>query len=264
MTRINFQPLNVRRLSEMVEDSIKDLILTRQLQVGSKMPSESEISKQFGVSIVTVREALRGLEAFGIIERRRGKNGGTFIADTNINVAKSAMHYFLTSKKLSAEHLNQVRSIIEPATVALAASSITEEELEDLANNIKYCSNKINLKKSKFTARDFFDIEERQTEFHRLIADATHNPLLSLAVDYTLDFLAGFEKSSLLPDLQYSIDSNKDHEDILKDLRNGDVKSAEHHMLQHVRNVGDYLTSKENLNLKSGALKHKKLSSTRG
>jgi GntR family transcriptional regulator, transcriptional repressor for pyruvate dehydrogenase complex len=251
MPKVNFQPLKVRRLSEMVEESIKDLIFTGQLKVGSKLPSESEISSQFGVSIVTVREALRGLETFGIVERRRGKSGGTFVADTTINIAKSAMHYFLTSKKISAEHLNQVRAIIETAAVALAAKSITEGELNILKKNIDYCKNRIHRNKGRLSSRDFFDIEDRQTEFHRLIAEATHNPLLSLNVDYTMDFLAGFEKAALKPDVQYSIDSLKDHEEILEDLRKRDAKAAEAHMLRHICLVGDYLTSKENYKIKN-------------
>jgi GntR family transcriptional repressor for pyruvate dehydrogenase complex len=241
---IKFQPLKSRRLSELIEESIKDLVLSGQLEVGSKMPSESEISRQFGVSVVTVREALRGLEAFGIIERRRGKKGGTYIANTKIDVAKNAIHYFLTSKQFSPAHLNQVRAIIEPRTVKLAVKNITKSELKKIEDNVNYCRRKINRKGSALSPRDFFDIEDRHTEFHRLIAEATHNPLLSLIVDYTLDFLSSYEKAHLTPDIEYSLNSLKNHEGILNDLKSGDVQAAKRHMLKDIRFIGNYLSSK--------------------
>jgi DNA-binding FadR family transcriptional regulator len=241
---VKFQPLKARRLSELVEESIKDFVLSGQLEVGSKMPSESEISRQFGVSVVTVREALRGLETFGIIERRRGKKGGTYIANTKIDVAKSAMHYFLTSKQFSPEQLNQVRAIIEPRVAALAAKNITEGEVKKLEDNVNYCRRKISRKRSYFSPRDFFAIEDRNTEFHRLIAEATHNPLLSLIVDYTLDFLTSYEKTNLTPDIEYSLNSLKNHEEILGDLKIGDAKAARLHTLKDIESVGDYLASR--------------------
>jgi len=70
-----FHPITYRRLSEIIEDSVKDSILNGKLQVGDKLPAEREISKQFNVSMVTVREALRVMETEGIINKKRGATG---------------------------------------------------------------------------------------------------------------------------------------------------------------------------------------------
>jgi GntR family transcriptional regulator, transcriptional repressor for pyruvate dehydrogenase complex len=245
MNKVQFQPLRVRRLSEVIEESIRESIVLGQIEVGSKMPSESEISKQFGVSVVTVREALRGLEAFGIIERKRGKNGGTYVTSTKADTVISIMKSFLLTRKLSAEHLNQVRMIVEPAAVELAATQITETDLEYLSQNVEYCRNKIQKAKNSIKAKDFYDIEDRHTEFHRLIGDASHNPLLSLLVDYMSDFLAAYEKSNVAPDIKYSISSTEFHEKILNSLKEHNPSLAKRQMEQHVKLVGDYYNSLE-------------------
>ena len=88
MRNFNFRPVKIRRLSETIETSIKDSILAGDLEVGSKLPTEKEISRQFGVSIVTLREALRGLEAYGVIEKKRGKDGGIFVAQNQRDYAR--------------------------------------------------------------------------------------------------------------------------------------------------------------------------------
>jgi GntR family transcriptional repressor for pyruvate dehydrogenase complex len=242
---IKFQRLKSSRLSELIEESIKELILSGELKNGSKMPTEMEISRQFGVSIVTVREALRSLETLGIVERRRGKKGGTYITSAKVDVAKNAIHLFLASKKLSPKHITQVRDILEPAAVTMATKNITKEELKQLEENINYCKKRIDQKKSKISSRDFFEIEDRHTEFHRLIAEATHNPFLSLVADYMLDFLSSLEKDTLVPDLKYSENTLKNHEVILECLKSGDAKAAAQHMLKDINSVGNHLALKQ-------------------
>jgi GntR family transcriptional repressor for pyruvate dehydrogenase complex len=243
MTEIKFRTIKVRRLSELVEEAISDLILSGQLTFGSRMPTEEQISKQFGVSIVTVREALRGLEAFGMIERRRGRKGGTYIVEPKADVPKSAMHYFLISRNISPEHLSQVRAILEPATVALAVKNINKSELKKLEDNVNDCKKRINTKRDKYSPRNFFDVEDRHTEFHRLIAEATHNPLLILITDYMLDFLSSFEKANLVPDIEYSITTLQNHEKILEDFKSQNVEALLQHVDQCIEFIGDYLAS---------------------
>jgi DNA-binding FadR family transcriptional regulator len=243
MKEIKFRTIKVRRLSELIEEAISDLILSGQLEFGSRMPTESQISKQFGVSIVTVREALRGLEAFGIIERRRGRKGGTYVVEPKADVPKSAIHYFLTSRNVSPEHLSQVRAILEPATVVLAAKNINKDELKKLEDNVNDCKKRINAKRAEYSSRNFFDIEDRHTEFHRLIAEVTHNPLLILITDYMLDFLSSFEKANLVPDIEYSITTLQNHEKILEDFKSQNVEALLQHVDQCIEFIGDYLIS---------------------
>jgi GntR family transcriptional repressor for pyruvate dehydrogenase complex len=243
--KADFRPLKYRRLSEFVEASIKDVIVTGQIEVGNKLPSEKEIGRQFGVSVVTVREAIRGLEALGIVRKKRGRGGGIFVTRAESHIVKDAVQLFLSSGKFTAKHLNEVRRIVEPATVQLAASKITPDELAEIEANIKYCENRIEKRKHAFSSSDFWAIEERNVEFHRLIAEATHNPILALTVDYVEDFLLSFKKATLVPDIRFSQQVVKDHKAIHAALKGGDVSAAGREMLRHVESVGEALSVKE-------------------
>ena len=115
MKTLKFEPIFIRRTSEQIEKKIKDSILDGTLKSGDRLPTEKEMAEQFGVSVVTLREALRTLEIFGIIEKRKGQRGGVFIADFKNESIKNSLGYFLSFKDLSAQHLYEVRKIIEPA-----------------------------------------------------------------------------------------------------------------------------------------------------
>jgi GntR family transcriptional repressor for pyruvate dehydrogenase complex len=197
------------------------------------------------VSVVTVREALRGLEAFGIIQKKRGKSGGIFVIEIEKGIAKNAVQYFLSSKNFSARNLGDAREIVEPPAVRLAASCITPVELKGLEANIRYCESKLKKRGHIFSEKDFFEIEERNVEFHRLIGEATHNPILALTIDYLEDFLLSFKKRVLKPDIQFTQETIKSHRQIYDDLRNRDGDTAERDMLAHIRSVEVYLATKE-------------------
>lgn len=63
----------------MIIDQIRQLIHGRHLATGARLPSERDLCAQFGVSRVTAREALRVLEANGLVESRVGARGGAFV-----------------------------------------------------------------------------------------------------------------------------------------------------------------------------------------
>src|SRR4051794_41801713 len=73
-----FSRVNAGRVSTLIVDQIRLLIRDGQLKAGDRLPSERELGERFGVSRVTVREALRGLEANGLVTIRVGARGGGF------------------------------------------------------------------------------------------------------------------------------------------------------------------------------------------
>src|SRR5690349_19213105 len=75
-----FRPVSVDRVSQVIVDQVKRLMREGKLANGDRLPSERDLCQRFGVSRVTVREALRVLEANGLIEIRVGARGGAFVA----------------------------------------------------------------------------------------------------------------------------------------------------------------------------------------
>lgn len=62
-----------------IADRIASAISLGMLTVGERLPAEIELANQFGVAVATLRKALATLRAQGVVETRRGRNGGTFV-----------------------------------------------------------------------------------------------------------------------------------------------------------------------------------------
>lgn len=224
----------------MVESHLRDAILSGQAAPGERLPTEKQLSEQFGVSMVTAREALKGLEMLGLVEKKKGKGGGIFVREMRSDAVKLPLFSFFSAKKVSSKQITELRAIVEPAAVRLAAARITEREINILEDNIRYCEEKITSIGDVFSEAEFFEIEEKNVEFHRLIADAAHNPVLTLTVDYLMDFLFTYKKNTLEPDLKFSKRTIRDHRRILTCVKQGDAQEAARRMDRHLSNLQRY------------------------
>ena len=155
------EPMKVRRLSEIVESHIRDLILDGEIALGEQLPTEKELCVQFGVSIVTAREALKGLEAMGLIEKRKGRSGGIFVSQTKIDSLKIPLYSFLQGRNCSTAHLTELRMIMEPAAVRIAAAYITGRAIKELEKNIQSCESMITSIGRSITEEEFFGVEQK-------------------------------------------------------------------------------------------------------
>jgi len=158
------------RLSDWVKDLLRKAMWDGDLKPGDRLPSEGEIARELGVSKVTVREALRELESDGIIEKRRGMYGGSFVAEPNLGkFCDQVINYYHTGG-ITPEQLVEFRRILEPTLVAMAATRRTQEDLDRIRENME--AFEASLKAGELD-------HALGVEFHRLIAEACHNPLVS-------------------------------------------------------------------------------------
>ena len=86
-----------------------------------RLPAESVLAEQFGVSRMGVREALRVLELQGLVEVRHGYAGGVFVAEPNGAALLGALEDSLRQGQVGADELYQARVLVEPAIARLAA-----------------------------------------------------------------------------------------------------------------------------------------------
>jgi GntR family transcriptional regulator, transcriptional repressor for pyruvate dehydrogenase complex len=161
-----FAPVTVARASSAIADQIRTAIVTGRLQEGARLSPERELAEQFGVSRVTVRDALRSLEAMGLIEVRVGARGGAFVtAPTGSKVAQ-AMSDMMMMAVVSPEDVVEARLVVELGTVTLACARANDEDLEllhDLGERGRSA-----LEAGTYT-------REISWEFHSLLARAAHN-----------------------------------------------------------------------------------------
>jgi DNA-binding FadR family transcriptional regulator len=199
------------------------------------------MAQQFGISLVTLREALRALQIFGLIEKKKGQGGGVFVSEINNESIKDSLGHYLSFKDLLPQHFYEVRKIVEPPAVRLAVQKISSDELGLLEENILYCEERLKKIDPLIDEKDFFDLDSKNNTFHRLLANATHNPILSLTIDYILDFLKGCETVLLVPDFNYTSENIRDHRNIFEHLKRRDAEKCEQEMINHLKRLDDYL-----------------------
>jgi DNA-binding FadR family transcriptional regulator len=164
-----FAPVSVARASSAIADQIRAAIVGGRLQEGERLPPERELAEQFGVSRVTVRDALRALEAMGLIEVRVGARGGAFVTVPTGAVVGQTMSDMMMMQAISPEDVVEARLILELGTVTLACARATEEDLK-------------RLRELDRTAREALAdktyTRELSWDFHAALADAAHNGAL--------------------------------------------------------------------------------------
>jgi GntR family transcriptional repressor for pyruvate dehydrogenase complex len=166
---------------DRVVDAIEKEILEGRLPLGASLPPEREFSERLGVSRTVVREAVRILVTRGLLQTRHGV-GTTVRALTPEQVTTPLTLFMRTCGAIvTIEHLHQVRLMLEVGNASLAAEEATEEDIRDLRRI--YAD-------MEAVAADPAQLAAKDAEFHRRVAEATHNPLLVLLLDSVRDLMA--------------------------------------------------------------------------
>jgi DNA-binding FadR family transcriptional regulator len=162
------------RISDQIRDVLKRMILEGELKPGVKLPPEEQIAGQIKVSKVTLREALRHLETEGLIEKRRGVHGGSFVVHPGPEKMGESVINYVRVGMISPEELVDFRLILEPALVALAAERRTDGDLKAIHKVIEEIQEGL---------RQGRPSRSKALEFHRLIGEACHNRLISMVME---------------------------------------------------------------------------------
>ena len=124
--KTEFEAIRRNKLYEEVADKLQQWILA-EMKPGDKLPPERQLAGMFGVGRSSVRDAVRRLQAMGLVEPRQGH--GTVICEVSDDAIISPLSSVLVRKwKLVAELLD-VRKIIEPGIAARAAGNASPEHI---------------------------------------------------------------------------------------------------------------------------------------
>ncbi|WAH39349.1 FadR/GntR family transcriptional regulator [Alicyclobacillus dauci] len=158
----------------IIQNHILEQIRSGELTVGNQLPSERALAKQFNTSRTSVREALRTLEAVGIVQTRLGS--GTYITDKATSTDIESMAVDLDTQS-SPFDVIEARLCIEPFLTRLAAVRGTTGEIEYL----EHCITEAMVPKSS-SQETILNFEHWDGEFHLAIAKMARNqPLITLA-----------------------------------------------------------------------------------
>jgi GntR family transcriptional regulator, transcriptional repressor for pyruvate dehydrogenase complex len=204
---------------------ITERILSRELRDGERLPSETELARQFGVNRSTVREALRELESGGLLERRPGSKLMAVSRPQHRAVAKDVSRA-LALHDVTFFEVWQALTQLEPPMAEIAARNRTPIDLDALAAVAqRFAAQSGETEKAVHHAAEFF----------RCVGRATHNQVLGLAQEPLLDLLE--------PSLRVMIDKVPQarariiaaERRILEAIGNRDAEAARVWMSRHIR-----------------------------
>lgn len=122
------------RASQRIVERLRLQIRQGELVPGDRLPAERELCDQYGVSRVTIREALRVLESSGLVDIRLGSHGGAFVTSPTAAGAAAALEDYFTLSEITPHQLHELRAIIELGLVPLACERASDEELDRLTS----------------------------------------------------------------------------------------------------------------------------------
>src|SRR5690554_1970615 len=124
-----FQPIGDEGRAELVERRLVDAITRGHLRAGERLPSESDLARSLGVAPVTVREALLGVRGRGLVVTRRGRNGGSFVAE-HADPLSFAVDALRRSSRLALRDLGAHYAALTSACMRLSARRADPSEIE--------------------------------------------------------------------------------------------------------------------------------------
>ncbi len=219
-----FTPVRQARASGEIVSQIERAIFDGDLKAGDRLESERELAERFGVSRITVRDALRVLEARGLVYVKVGASGGAFVTETNADQVAESISTMILLRKMTLSGVAEARTIVETATSELAAERADAGAIERIERSVE---------KGRAVVREQAPHTEASMDFHVAVADASGNELLKATVAAYRDLL--IQTLHDMRDVRSARATQKAHEEILDAIRSHDPEAARSLMLAHLQ-----------------------------
>ena len=169
---------------DRVLNVFKEALITGKLVPGDRLPSEIELSQSLSISRGSIREAMKILAAFGIVEIRRGD--GTYIAKSDHKVIFDPLLFSLILSNANVKELVELRELMEFAIVKLIIDNAGEAELHSIERTIVQMEELI----ERYGEIGVDELVQSDLDFHRALGDAAQNRLVEKIYDFVMDFFA--------------------------------------------------------------------------
>lgn len=225
-----------------VAEAIKDWIVQAHFGAGDRLPSEPELIERFGMSKGTIREAMRILEAQGLVKSRTGPGGGTFVHEVSKERARALLGNYFYFKDLTIRDIYQLRRVLEPELAAALAGNLPEAVLVRLEAII-----------GEYDA-PAQDVEEEREQhvaslrFHALLAEQADNALLGFLIDFMVNMLSDltvYRKLYEPPNLELWRRGRAFQLQLVEALRTGDADTARRVMRDHMETAQKLMEAQE-------------------
>jgi DNA-binding FadR family transcriptional regulator len=213
---------------EEVADVLRRRVVAGELEPGERLPTETMLATEFGVSRATVREALRQLDAQSLIRTSKGATGGSYVTLPSAGhlsaSLRSGIGLLADAQDVSLDELLEARELLEVPAARLAARRRREDDVERLHAAIPDNPRALG-------AHEQF---AHNADFHSVVLEASGNVLLAIAAQPVFDVLqTRLARSTLGSRFHRTI--NAHHRAIVAAIEAADEDAAGGEMHAHVQ-----------------------------
>jgi GntR family transcriptional repressor for pyruvate dehydrogenase complex len=220
-----FTAIETTSRAGLVEQQLRDFILNNKLVPGHKLPSESELSNDLGVSRTAIREGFKSLEAVGVINAHQGK--GRFVGKFDSGAIADNLAISLTIDRPSLQDILEIRKALETGFLTQAAALLKEEDFAALERLV----GRMNLKVKEPTT-----FLQEDMEFHRILFGKLNNRVLLNILEIFWKLFRQVEEGTEHTAEQLTEAVNQ-HKVIVVALRKGNVSRAKELLELHFRDA---------------------------
>lgn len=215
---LQMEPIRRSQLTSQVIDRVKQYIQANHLQAGTRLPGERELARTLGVSRNVTREAVRALQATGILDIQPGN--GAFVANFDYKEIAAHLNFAIGRQDHQFKHWVEARIVLERSVLDLAARKITPEQVQRLEAAIR-----------RMECAESYEADAvADVEFHCGLVEITENPVLIELMSFLNRF---FQEARRFKGERFG--GADGHRQILDALQRGDGQEAGRLMEEHLR-----------------------------
>lgn len=215
-----FRPAQIGRASEDVALQIEAAIISGQLQMGDRLPSERNLQTLFRTSRGVVREALRALKEKGLITIKKGAHGGASVKNVELINASEPLALFLKQQNIPAEFLIEFRESIDRTITLLAITRGTEEAKQALLEKTVYFQELIG-----GSEPDMEKVAEIDREMNIALVKMTGNPMFEMSMR-TIQIGFSSQDQVLYEDPEYRLETAANWHETARQIVAGEALRA--------------------------------------
>ena len=223
---MQIEPVRRTSVVQSAISKIKELIDEEYFNFGEKLPPERELAKILGISLPSLREALRALSILGIAEMRPGS--GTYLRSSMSDWSSDPFSLLFNLSRPLHIDLFEARMGIEGIIAELAAKKRTEEDLQNMEEA---------LQKMRSHVEDKKEYIKYEIEFHQAIIRAAKNTILKDFMEKMYKVLFESRRKTVEQLKDVYRESYLEHYQIYRHIKEGDPKKALKAMVRNLTKV---------------------------
>lgn len=228
------RPLRRPKMAVVVAETIAEQILSANVQPGTALATEARMAEQFDVGRATIREALRLLEAQGLIRVRPGPQGGPIVQRPSFDHVTQLLSTVFALSGTSFAEVIDARKLLEPVLAFEAARNASKDEIAEMQASVE---------RQRLALGNEIEFLSQNDEFHSLIARASGTRVLA-TFQYAMRKMSVGIPMGVHYDEESRAGTLRAHVRIVELISNRDQDHARTSMARHMKALEDYLRAR--------------------